>query len=67
MIETLIFGLGVAVGAGGLYALYALYQWIARLKNRVESLKWELHHHTINRELWTEFSHWKREEQSKSK
>jgi hypothetical protein len=60
MRDILIFGLGVIVGAGGLYALFALYQWIGSLSRRVERLRWELSHYNQEKELWGEFHDWKR-------
>lgn len=65
MRDILIFGLGIIIGAGGLYALFALYRWIDSLSRRVESLKWELSRYSIEREMWHEFHDWKRMKEGK--
>jgi hypothetical protein len=67
MIDILIFGLGVAVGAGGLYALYSLYSWMNKLKHEIGSLRNQLDYYRRTTDDWNEFQFWKREQQSKTK
>ena len=67
MTNTIIFGLGVAVGAVGLYALYALYQWMNRLKYEIDNLRNQLDYYRRTTDDWTEFCYWKKEQQPKSK
>ena len=61
MRDILIFGLGLIIGAGGLYALFALHRWVNNLASRVERLRFELNHYSTERELWNEFRFWKQE------
>jgi hypothetical protein len=65
MRDVLIFGCGLVVGAGGLYALFALHRWVDSLSSKINILKWELERYTMERELWAEFQFWKREQKEK--
>lgn len=65
MRELLFFLCGIVIGVGGLYALQCLYDWINSLRDRVERLRFELGHYSMQRELWTEFQFWKREQKGK--
>lgn len=60
MIDILIFVCGVVTGAGGLYALLSLYDWIHKLQRKVTDLKNELSFFAMQREQWYEFQDWKR-------
>ena len=66
MTDILIFVFGIAVGAGGLYALFALHRWADSLFSKINLLKWELERYSMERELWAEFLIWKNEQKSKS-
>lgn len=65
MRELLLFLCGIAVGVVGFYAIQCLYNWIESLRSKVERLRFELGHYQMQRELWTEFQFWKREQKGK--
>ena len=60
MIDILIFVFGVVTGAGGLYALLSLYDWVNELQKKVTDLKIQLSFYTMEQERWNEFHDWKR-------
>lgn len=66
MIELIVsFVVGIIVGAGGLYALQYLYEWMDSLAYRVRNLRMTHARFTEDVNLWYEFNDWKRMQKGK--
>lgn len=64
--ETVLYiFIGIVVGVGGVLAIQALYNWIAKMHKQIESVKWELERYHRQREDWIEFTFWKNEQKNK--
>ena len=59
--ELIFIVVGAILGISGLLAVQWLYQWIASMHTKIESVKWELDRYQRIREDWVEFTFWKNE------
>lgn len=60
---------GIIIGGSltffGFLGCYFFVNWVKEKTAQIESIKWELERYTMERELWTEFQFWKREQKEK--